>query len=66
MIVIGGGISKAADELLYEPIRREIRLRALEVPARAVQVVRAKLGNRAGLVGAAALAMRAAGVELSA
>ena len=56
MIVIGGRVARAGDVLLA-PIRREIQRRALEVATKGLQVVPAQLGDRAVLVGAAALAL---------
>ena len=53
-IVIGGGVSNAGSFLL-NPIRRAIRERALETPAKRVTIVRAALGNDAGIIGASVL-----------
>ncbi|HLV99728.1 MAG TPA: ROK family protein [Ktedonobacterales bacterium] len=53
LIVIGGGVSKAGP-LLFEPVERVIRERAMEVPRQAVRIVRAELGENVGLLGAAA------------
>jgi glucokinase len=53
LIVIGGGVSKAGP-LLFEPIERIVRERAMEVPRQAVRIVRAELGENVGLLGAAA------------
>lgn len=53
-IVVGGGVIAAGD-LLLEPARRELRERALP-PMNRVPVVVAKLGNNAGMIGAAAMA----------
>lgn len=58
LIVIGGGVS-AAGSLLLDPVRDQIKLLALEVPASSVRVVTAKLGNDAGSFGAAALVLDA-------
>ena len=52
MIVIGGGVS-ASWELLIGPIQSEIRKRAYPEPAKRAKVVRAKLGDDAGILGAA-------------
>ena len=60
MAVIGGGVSAAGEDLLFRHIRREVKLRAMDVPAESMQVVQAKLGNDAGMVGAATLALQAA------
>lgn len=53
VIVVGGGIGNAGN-LLLNPARRIVRQRALQVPARHVRIVRAALGEDAGVIGAAA------------
>jgi glucokinase len=53
-IVVGGGVIAAGD-LLLEPVRREVRERALK-PMDKTPVLAATLGNDAGMIGAAALA----------
>ena len=53
--IIGGGIAEAGEELLFEPIRIEFSKRAMDIPAR-MKIVKAHLGNDAGIVGAAMLA----------
>ena len=58
MAIIGGGVSSAGEKLLFEPIRSEVRKRAMDTNAESLQIVSAKLGNQAGLVGAAMLAQR--------
>jgi glucokinase len=55
VIVVGGGVI-AAGELLLEPARQVLRSRALP-PMNATRVVAAQLGEDAGMVGAATLAM---------
>jgi glucokinase len=57
LIVIGGGVSKAGP-LLFEPVERVVRERAMEVPRNAVRIVRAELGENVGLLGAAASAVQ--------
>lgn len=54
--VIGGGIAEAGEKLLFEPIRTELSKRAMDIPAR-MKIVKAHLGNNAGIVGAAMLAL---------
>ena len=58
MAIIGGGVSSAGEKLLFEPIRAEVRKRAMDTNAESLQIVSAKLGNQAGLVGAAMLAQQ--------
>lgn len=53
-IIIGGGIAEAGDMLL-KPIRETVNKRALPVPRKAVKILKAGLGNDAGIIGAAAL-----------
>lgn len=55
MAIIGGGISAAGEEILFRHIREEIRRRAMDLPAQAMRVVPAALGNEAGMAGAATL-----------
>ena len=59
-IVIGGGVAKAGD-LLLDPIRRTIAARTIKVFNAHLRVVPAMLGNEAGIIGNAALALEAAG-----
>lgn len=54
--IIGGGIAEAGEELLFEPIRTELSKRAMDIPAR-MRIVKAHLGNDAGIVGSAMLAL---------
>ncbi|HEX9934046.1 MAG TPA: ROK family protein, partial [bacterium] len=56
--VIGGGVSNAG-EWIFQSARERLAKDALRVPRETVQLVRAALGNQAGLVGAARLAMDA-------
>ena len=53
--IIGGGIAAAGESLLFQHIRSEFAKRAMDIP-RKMEIVPAKLGNSAGLVGAAMLA----------
>ena len=53
--IIGGGIAEAGETLLFEPIRAELAKRAMDIPAQ-MPIVKAHLGNDAGIVGAAMLA----------
>ncbi|MDD3238092.1 MAG: ROK family protein [Candidatus Gastranaerophilales bacterium] len=53
-IVIGGGVADAGD-LLFEPIIRTIKTRAMPIQGSSVEVVHAELGNTAGVIGASLL-----------
>ena len=55
--IIGGGIAEAGEKLLFEPIRAELSKRAMDIPAR-MKIIKAHLGNDAGIVGAAMLALK--------
>jgi len=52
MIIIGGGMSKMG-EMLLRPARKVVREKALKFPARNTRIVRARLGDNAGTIGAA-------------
>lgn len=52
MIVLGGGVSAAWD-LFADEVRREVNERAFPEPADRVKIVRAELGDDAGILGAA-------------
>jgi glucokinase len=54
-IVIGGGVAKMG-ELLLEPARQVVAERAFKLPASAVKIVPALLGDDAGVLGAALFA----------
>ena len=56
VIVVGGGVMALGD-LLLEPARAELERRALP-PMNRTQVKAAKLGPKAGMIGAAAMAMQ--------
>jgi len=56
LIVIGGGLTNIG-ETLFGPVRRAIERRAFPTSVRAVRVVRAALGDSAGVLGAAAVAL---------
>lgn len=53
-VIIGGGVAEAGD-LLFDPIRRTIKERAMVVAGEAVEIVPAQLGNSAGVIGASML-----------
>lgn len=56
VVTIGGGLSQSGD-LLFDPLEEALREHARMDFARRVKVVRAALGQDAGLVGAAALVL---------
>lgn len=55
VIALGGGVSEAGD-LLFEPARRELRLRSCSPARDLVEIRGATLGAKSGVLGAAALA----------
>jgi glucokinase len=55
-IVIGGGVANAGD-LLFEPIRRTIMSVTMPTFYEGLKVVPAKLGNDAGVIGSASIAL---------
>jgi len=57
LIIIGGGMAKLGDFLLA-PARQVVRERAFQLPAQAVRIVPAELGDNAGVLGAAAFAFQ--------
>ncbi len=56
MVIIGGGLSNMR-ELLLNPVKRDLKNYALPLPAKNVKIVIAKLGTKAGVLGAAALCL---------
>lgn len=61
-IVIGGGIAGAGEALLG-PAEDVLRRHAMRIPARAVELVVAELGDEAALIGAALLAVESLGTS---
>ena len=55
MIIVGGGVAKMG-ELLLGTARQIVKERAFSLPAQAVRIVTARLGDDAGVVGAAVFA----------
>jgi glucokinase len=53
-LVLGGGLVEAS-ELYFNVAEKETRRRALRIAARKVEIVRAELGDYAGIIGAALL-----------
>lgn len=64
VIVIGGGVSESWD-VFIEPLRGEIRKRAFKRPADRVSIVKAKLGDDAGILGVAKLAFSSSNIGLA-
>ena len=56
LVVLGGGVMSQKNELLLSTIKDNLRDMAL-VPRNGVQIARAELGTRAGVVGAASLVL---------
>ena len=56
MIVLGGGVVEALDQDFIKAIRKAAKKYALPDTLKGVQIVRAQLGDDAGVLGAAALA----------
>jgi glucokinase len=56
LIIVGGGLSNMWQHLVL-PAKKEFRKHALTLPAKSVKIVRAKLKNNAGVMGAAALCL---------
>ncbi len=59
-LILGGGVIEAID-LLFETAVHRVRTAALSVPARKTPILRAKLGDFSGVVGAACLAAQTVG-----
>lgn len=55
-IVVGGGVANAG-EYVFRPIRRVITERTMKIFHESLTIVPAKLGNDAGIIGGAALAL---------
>jgi glucokinase len=53
VVVIGGGFGAAAGDLILDPARASARREAIEPADASLQIVEAKLGEEAGLIGAA-------------
>jgi predicted NBD/HSP70 family sugar kinase len=57
LVIIGGPVGEPAAPLLIPAIERELRARALSIPRAAARIVGGTLGENAGAIGAAALAL---------
>jgi glucokinase len=60
VVVVGGGIAQAGD-LLFGPLERTVRARAVALLARTARIVPAELGDNAGVLGGVVLALQKAG-----
>ena len=58
-IVIGGGVANAG-EYVFGPIRKTIEERTMKIFHHKLEIVPAALGNDAGIIGSAALALEKA------
>ncbi len=56
IVIIGGGVAQA-EKLLFEPIRRTVRKRALPGPAKLAKIVSSQLGENVSTIGAVSLAL---------
>lgn len=65
VVVVGGGVVAAGD-LLLDPAREEVRARALAPLAGRAEIVAARFGEEAGMVGAALLAFDGAAAAVAA
>ncbi len=53
-IIIGGGVADAGD-IFFDPLKDTVARRAMPIQREAVEIVHAKLGNTAGVIGASLL-----------
>ncbi|MFH1578243.1 MAG: ROK family protein [Candidatus Omnitrophota bacterium] len=53
-VVIGGGVANVG-KILFDSIKKTIQANAMPVPAKHVRVIKGRLGENAGLIGAAVL-----------
>ena len=60
-IILGGGVIEAID-LLFERAVHRARSTALAAPGNKTKIIRAKLGDFSGVIGAACLGAQAAGL----
>jgi len=63
-VVVGGSIASAGD-LLLDPLRESVQLRAIHSASEDVQIVPGPLGERAELLGAVALVLQQAGLQVA-
>jgi len=58
LVVLGGGVTRSGEQLL-RPVRELVRASAMQPAGRSAEIVTAALGDRVGVVGAAAIAQGA-------
>jgi glucokinase len=61
-VVLGGGVTRSGEQLLA-PVRQRVRADAMGPAARAAEIVVSALGDRVGVVGAAAIAFEKEGAR---
>jgi glucokinase len=64
-VVIGGGVGKAGD-LLLDPIKKVVKERVFLMPVEKVEILNARLGTKAGIVGMAAWSAHKKGQSIGA
>jgi predicted NBD/HSP70 family sugar kinase len=57
LVIVGGPVGEPAAPFLIPAVERELRARALSIPRAAARIVGGTLGENAGAIGAAALAL---------
>jgi glucokinase len=57
IIALGGGVGRTDDTLLAQPLTKLVDEQTVTVPKHQTTIVRAKLGNEAGIVGAGTMAL---------
>jgi len=58
IVILGGGLTKAGDKL-FNRIREVVRERVKLVPVKLIPIVKARLGENVGIIGAASLVIQA-------
>lgn len=61
LVILGGGVTRAGEEMVFEPVRKVVRERAMKALAADVEVVPAGNGDNVGLLGAVAVALEQCG-----
>jgi glucokinase len=51
VIIIGGGVANAG-KFLFEPLKKELKKRTLPISGKRIKILKSKLGNKAGVIGA--------------